>query len=236
MPRLKNEFTFVFDVLIGEYRLLLEESMKLTASSHWFALVCGAIFIFAGLAFPARAQQPAGAGAQAATGPPVTSPQSPVSAPKAKLADLAWLEGRWRGDWGPRIAEQAWLAPKADVMTGVFRLVENDKTLVIEIFTLVEKPDGIDFYLRHFTPELVPWEKSDATLLKLLTLDPKKIDFENPLDGLPKHAILLRLDADTYTFRSEIVPDKGDQQVTEITYHRQKPAPEKPNAGNASRR
>jgi len=221
---------------MGEYRPLPEGIMKVTSTSRWFSPVCGVIFVFAALALPTRGQQPAGAGAQSvapllAAPPPATAP-----APKAKLADLAWLEGRWRGDWGPRIAEQAWLAPKAGVMTGIFQLVENDKTLVIEIFALVETPDGIDFYLRHFTPQLVPWEKSDATLLKLSSLDPKKIDFENPLTGLPKHAILLRLDADTYTFRSEIVPDKGDLQVTEITYSRQKPAPEKPNAGSGARR
>lgn len=152
------------------------------------------------------------------------------------LSELSWLEGRWRGDWGPRVAEQVWLAPKAGMMLGTFRLVESEKTLVLEIFTLVEKGDGIDFYFRHFTPELVPWEKTDATILKLSSLDAKKVDFENPVNGLPKHAILTRLDADTYTARSEIVPETGDPQVIEITYHRQKPIAEKPNAGNAARR
>jgi Domain of unknown function (DUF6265) len=122
------------------------------------------------------------------------------------------------------------------MMVGTFRLVENDKTLVIELFTLVERADGINFYFRHFTPELVPWEKSEATLLRLASLDPKKVDFENPINGLPKHAIFLRVDPDTYISRSEIVPDKGDPQVIEITYHREKPAPEKPSAGSGARR
>jgi hypothetical protein len=204
------------------------------------APVCATILLLSALSLPAWAQKPTGAGAQAAAAQTVTSPSSPAPAPapapKAKLEDLAWLGGRWRGEWGPRIAEQTWFAPKAGMMVGTFRLVENDKTLVIELFTLVERPDGIDFYFRHFTPELVPWEKSEATLLKLSSLDPKKVDFENPINGLPKHAIFLRLDADTYISRSEVVPDKGDAQVTEITYHRQKPAPEKPNAGSGARR
>jgi len=215
--------------------------MKFTASSPWLIRVSSAILLFAALASPNWAQQPAGTGAQASAATPaplpaVAPPSATVAAPKAKLADLAWLEGRWRGNWGPRTAEQAWLAPKAGVMTGIFQLVENDKPLVIEVFTLVEKPDGIDFYLRHFTPELVPWENSGATLLQLSSLDPKKFDFVNPLNGLPKHTILLRLDADTYTSRSEIVPEKGEPQVTEITYYRQKPVPEKSNAGNGARR
>jgi hypothetical protein len=199
---------------------------------------CAALWLLAAQPPVARAQKPTGVGTQSAavaTVAPQPTP-APATTTKATLADLAWLEGRWRGDWGPRVAEQAWFAPKAGVMTGLFRLVEGDKTLVLELFTLVEKPDGIDFFFRHFTPELVPWEKSGATVLNLASLDAKKVDFENAVNGLPKHAIMIRVDADTYTARSEIIPETGDPQVIEITYHRQKPTPEKPSAGSGARR
>jgi hypothetical protein len=217
------------------------------------AAMLGAGLLLSGLAGSAWGQQPSGAGtgAQSAAQPaaqesskaPAPEPQAPAAAPqeaaaaaRPTLADFAWLEGHWRGDWGPRVAEQVWMAPKAGMMTGLFRLVEGDRTLVLEMFTLVEKPDGINFYFRHFTPELVPWEKGDATLLTLVSADAKKIEFENPVNGQPKRAILLRVDADTYTARSEIVPEQGDMQVIEITYHRVKPAPEKPNAKSGGRR
>ncbi|MGH9712712.1 MAG: DUF6265 family protein [Candidatus Acidiferrales bacterium] len=185
----------------------------------------------------ANAQQPTGAGTQSATAVTAPAPPAaPATRPKATLADFAWLEGCWRGEWGPRIAEQEWLAPKAGVMTGQFRLVENDKTLVIELFTLVEKPQTISFYFRHFTPELVPWEKTSATVLNLVNSDGKNAEFDNPLNGLPKRASMVRVDADTYISRSEITPEEGEPQVTEITYHRQKPNAEKPSAGNGARR
>ena len=143
----------------------------------------------------------------------------------SNLDNFAWLAGRWQGDWGPRTAEQVWMAPKAGLMLGTFRLIEDDKTLVIELFTLLQKPDSIEFRFRHFTPELVNWEKSDATILTLERADPKKMVFVNAVNGQPKHAILTRVDDDTYVSRSEIVPDSGDMQVVEITYHRQKQAP-----------
>lgn len=145
--------------------------------------------------------------------------------PSPTLADFAWLVGRWQGDWGPRTAEQVWLAPKAGVMVGTFRLVEDDKTLVIELFTLLQKPDGIEFRFRHFTPDLITWEKSDPTILTLESSDGTKTVFVNQVNGQPRHAILTRIDQDTYVSRSEIVPDSGGLQVIEITYHRQKPAP-----------
>ncbi len=134
------------------------------------------------------------------------------------------------------MAEQIWLGPSAGEMTGTFRLVEGEKILVLELFTLVEKPTGIGFYFRHFTPELVPWEKSDATLLNLESSDSQKSVFVNSANGEPKRAILIRKDADTFIARSEIEPERGDPQTIEITYHRQKPPAAAPSGGNAGRR
>ncbi len=110
-------------------------------------------------------------------------------------------------------------------MLGTFQLAENDKTLVLELFTLVEEADGIKFDLRHFTPELVAWEKPGPTVLNLASASAKTFVFENPFDGQPKREILTRVDSDTYVARSEIAPDKGDLQATEITYHRQMEGP-----------
>jgi len=187
----------------------------------------------------ARAQQSTGANSQSmailatAADPLAPSPQA-QKVPAVKLTDFGWLEGRWRGDWGPRVAEQVWMPPKAGLMLGVFRLIEGDKPLVIELFSMVQRPDGINFYFRHFTPELVPWEKSEATVLNLTNVDGRKIEFENPVNGMPKRSIFTRIDADTYTSRSELVPETGDTQIIEITYHRQPQVGATPNAGNGA--
>jgi Domain of unknown function (DUF6265) len=151
-----------------------------------------------------------------------TPPVPAAVPPKPTLNDFAWLAGRWQGAWGPRVAQQVWMPPQGGVMSGTFQLVENGGTLVIELFTLVEKPDGIKLYFRHFTPTLAPWETSAPTILNLANASSKSIEFDNPVDGEPKRAIIRKIDADTYISRSEIVPEKGDTQIVEITYHRQK--------------
>jgi Domain of unknown function (DUF6265) len=193
------------------------------------------ILLLAAVPYFASAQNPTGAGTQAVLQPPASSVSanaesakadvSKPAVPKTTLAEFAWLAGRWQGSWGPRVAQQVWTSPKAGVMMGTFQLAENDKTLVLELFTVVDEPEGIKFHLRHFTPSLVAWEKPGPTVLNLASADSKSIVFENPTDGQPKRTTITRVDADTYITRSEVVPEKGDPQITEITYHRQKETP-----------
>ncbi len=141
---------------------------------------------------------------------------------KSTLSDFAWLEGKWSGSWGPRIAEQIWTPPSAGQMLGLFRAVENNNTLVIELFSLSETPHGVELRFRHFTPALVPWEQSGVTTMKLTGLDTKAAVFENDAGGQPKRDVFTRIDPDTYIFKSDIAPDTGAGYVTEIRYHRQK--------------
>jgi len=176
--------------------------------------------LIAATSLPGTGQQPTGAGTSATLEQHTTETASAPAAASSRLADLSWLAGRWQGSWGPRLAQQTWTAPKAGVMLGTFQLAEGDKTLVLELFTLVEDASGITLYLRHFTPSLTPWEKTGPTALHLETVDAQSIVFVNPFDGEPKQDVITRIDADTYVSRSEIVPDKGDPQATEITYHR----------------
>ncbi len=217
-------------------------------------MVLACILIASGVA---RGQEATGGAADhtekpASTSPPATTGEGEgvsktESAPASQqvltataqhptLDQFSWLEGRWRGEWGSRVAEQTWLEPKAGEIAGLFRVIEREKTLVLELFSLVEKPEGIQFYLRHLTPELLPWEKSDATVLKLESMDGTKATFVNAVNGEPKRLIFTRVDADTYTQRSEIEPAEGEPQVIEITFHRQKPPAATASAGNAARR
>jgi len=80
------------------------------------------------------------------------------------------------------------------------------------------------------------WEQSGSTNLDLDSLDSHRATFENPFNGQPKRVTYTRLDADTFVARSEIVPDSGDTQVSEITYHREKPPAEQTASPRGKRR
>lgn len=208
--------------------------------SRPLALLCGAsvaLFISTGSAEPIRFLQHANEPDRAALlemalTPPATPAQTKKSAgPAAKpaqLNDLAWLSGRWVGKWGPRTAEEVWTSPQAGLMLGAFRLFEDNHTLLVEVFTLQQKAQGVELRFRHFTPDLVPWEGSAATQLSLESYDSAKWVFLNDGDGQPKRSIIIRVDADTYMLRSEISAGPGPMRVVDLTFHRQPSAARKP--------
>ena len=188
----------------------------------------GVIAVLLVIASSLPAQKSAGTGTDSRVGAPAPAgvAQNPDQS-KTSWADFSWLEGRWQGNWGPRLAEQIWMAPKADEMAGVFREVENDKTLVLELFSVVETPEGIEYRSRHFTPSLAPWEQSGPTVLKLASIDPNQIVFENTVDGKPKRVVTHAASAPILMFparksfliratrRSSKSPTTGRQLVAE---------------------
>jgi hypothetical protein len=202
----------------------LHYSLMFLALASWLLAVAHPLVLFAQRSSGERATQPGPSPAENALSR--ASRSNPESAADRRLADLAWLEGKWQGNWGPRVAEQLWTEPKAGEMLGLFRVVENDKTLVVELYSLLETPDGIEFRLRHFTASLLPWEQSKTTLLKLGSLDPNTAVFENPANDQPRRLTLIRVDPESYLSRSEITSGNDNRQVTEIRYHKQKSAAE----------
>lgn len=178
-------------------------------------------FMVAALNVPLPAQQPTAAGTPQAPPEQLPAPKATVEGPKAPLSQFAWLAGYWQGQWGPRLAQQVWMPAQSGTMVGVFQLSEDTQTLVVELYTIVSAPGGIELRVRRFTPSLTAWEKSGPALLNLKSIDSKSILFENANNGQPKSWSMRHTGADTFVARFEIVPEKGQQQVAEIVYHRQ---------------
>jgi hypothetical protein len=194
-------------------------------SSRIFLLsACGFLAFHSSLAF-ARHRFAAGISmAQREAAVIVVTPQQKA----ATLADFAWLAGRWEGKFGTpgsdkqMIAEQEWMAPKNGTMQGFFRLTDNEKTIVIELFTIRETVSGIVFYFRHFSPELKPLEATEAYHLNLTKSDGNVFRFDNPVVNQLKDAILMHNADDTYTSHGDITGADGKPAVIEVTYHRVK--------------
>ena len=141
---------------------------------------------------------------------------------KPALEDFSWLAGRWEGKLGLMTAEQQWMAPRNGTMQGFFRLTDTEKTIVIELFTIRESQSGIEFYFRHFSPELKPWEEKEAYHLNLTKSEGSVFRFDNPVVNQLKDAILTRVDGETYISHGDITDADGKAKAIEVTYHRVK--------------
>ena len=153
----------------------------------------------------------------------ITAQQKP-----ATLADFEWLAGRWEGKLSfpgsakQLTAEQEWMAPKNGTMQGFFRLTDDEKTLIIEVFTIRETGSGIVFYFRHFSPELKPLEETEAYHLNLTKSDGHAFRFDNPVVNQLKDAILTHNADDSYISHGDITGADGKPAVIEVSYHRAK--------------
>jgi hypothetical protein len=99
----------------------------------------------------------------------------PAGAPRppARVADLAWLAGRWVGEGLGGNVEEAWSAPDAGAMVGYFRLVKDGKTVFYELMTLLEVEGSVEMRLKHANPDMTGWEeKNDFVTFRLVKHDP----------------------------------------------------------------
>jgi hypothetical protein len=81
--------------------------------------------------------------------------------PKAKIADLAWLEGHWVGEGLGGTCEEVWTPPLGNNMMGMFRLVKNEKVVFSELLFIVESEGSLVLKLKHFDTDFKGWEEKD---------------------------------------------------------------------------
>jgi len=85
-----------------------------------------------------------------------------------RVADLGWLTGHWTGTRGDDQVEEAWGAPAAGTMMGMFRWIRGGEPWFYELTVLEPDGDSIMFRIKHFHPGLVGWEEKDRCVTFLL--------------------------------------------------------------------
>lgn len=194
------------------------------SSRFFFASACGLLVFHSSAALAGRRFEADISKAQREAAAIVVTPQQKP----ATLADFAWLAGRWEGKISfpgsdkQMIAEQEWMAPKNGTMQGFFRLTDNEKTIVVELFTIRETASGIVLYLRHFSPELKPLEETEAYHLNLTKAEGGVFRFDNPVVNQLKDAIFTHNPDDSYISHGDITGADGKPAVIEVAYHRVK--------------
>jgi hypothetical protein len=113
-------------------------------------ILCAMLFVLGGLA-QAQERQTEHTFKRSAT----------AELPRATLADMKWLEGRWVGAAFGGKTEEQWSAPDGGAMVGWYRLVKDGRPVFYELMTVVEKGGSLVMRLKHFHADLKGWEEKD---------------------------------------------------------------------------
>lgn len=103
---------------------------------------------------------------------------SSFQSPNAKIEEVEWIAGHWRGEaWGG-ILEEVWTPPLGNSMMGSFKMVSADTIQFYELLTINELENSLVLQLKHFYGNLHGWEEKDKTLkFRLVKLEEKTAYF-----------------------------------------------------------
>ena len=101
-----------------------------------------------------------------------------VPRPAARIADWAWIAGRWQGQGLGGSVDEVWSDPAGGSMVGHFRLVKDGKPVFYEIMTVIEADGSLEMRLKHVNPDMTGWEeKADFVTFKLAKIEPDAVYF-----------------------------------------------------------
>ncbi len=101
------------------------------------------------------------------------------TSPKAKLSDISWIQGNWRGEAFGGVTEEIWGPPLGKSMMCVFKLVVDDQVQFYEIETITEEDNSLILRLKHFHSNLKGWEEKEKTIdFKLVKVAEDKVYFD----------------------------------------------------------
>lgn len=132
--------------------------------------------------------------------------------PKATLADVAWIQGHWRGEAFGGITEEIWSPPLGDSMMGSFKLVSNGKTTFYEMCQIATESESLILRLKHFNGDLTGWEeKNDREEFRLVKVEKDVVYFDGfTVKRISKNEIRMYV----------VTSDDGPNEEVEFRYFR----------------
>lgn len=99
--------------------------------------------------------------------------------PEATLELVSWFAGSWSGEAFGNTFEEAWTAPTAGSMVGMFKLLQGDEIQFYELMLFVEEEGSLSFKVRHFNADFTAWEdKEQYVTMRFIQGDEHAVHFE----------------------------------------------------------
>jgi hypothetical protein len=157
---------------------------------------------------------------QSKTPPPAPHEDRILPKPKGAVSDFLWLSGRWSGNVATNKVDRNLMSAEAGSLAGVAIIHRENRIYSVDLLHFAQTIEGVTIYLRHFSPELQPWEKADPIALKLVSIHEGVSHFEGNFHGRPCRWTLTKTGPDAFSIHSDMYDEKGEQQVMDFSYTR----------------
>lgn len=98
---------------------------------------------------------------------------------EAKLSNISWIAGNWKGEAFGGITKEIWSEPSGGSMMASFKLIDKGNVVFYEIEIIREVENTLILQLKHFGSDLKGWETKDETVdFPLIKITPTKAIFE----------------------------------------------------------
>ena len=120
-----------------------------------------------------------------------------AAGPAAKVADLAWMTGTWKGPMGPGTLEENWTGPDAGSMASLVRATASGKTSMIELIVIEETEGSLMLRLQQWNPGFQARSPAPQEM-RLVEISERKVGFEAVGEGGLKRLTYSRPSDDTF--------------------------------------
>lgn len=128
---------------------------------------------------------------------------------KGKVEDLSWIEGVWVGTGLGGDCEEVWMPAVDGQMIGTFRFWEDGKLVFSEFMNIVQEGETFSMKLKHFNPDLSPWEEKDKwTTFRLVEIGENIVSFSGLTMQRIGDEMLLQL----------VLTENGVRKIEEFKY------------------
>ena len=130
--------------------------------------------------------------------------------PPAKVADLAWMTGYYKGDFGAGgTLEENWSQPSGSSIAALIRISDADATNVIELIVIEEEGDSLTLRLKQWARGMNPLADG-FEVMELVEVGDQSVLFRNVGGGsIERLGYSLAGDAFTISLKT----DQGELEV-----------------------
>ncbi|MCY3844032.1 MAG: DUF6265 family protein [Acidobacteria bacterium] len=130
--------------------------------------------------------------------------------PPAKVADLAWMTGYYKGDFGAGgTLEENWSQPSGSSIAALIRISDADATTVIELIVIEEEGDSLTLRLKQWARGMNPLAEG-FEVMELVEVGDQSVLFRNVGGGVIER-LGYSLAGDAFTI--SLKTDQGELEV-----------------------